>query len=49
MIGDRWRDIDAGAAAGCKTIFIERKYREKLKKKPNFVVKNFRQIIRHIK
>ncbi len=29
MIGDRWRDIEAGYAAGCKTIFIDRKYSEK--------------------
>jgi D-glycero-D-manno-heptose 1,7-bisphosphate phosphatase len=29
MIGDRWRDIDAGAAAGCRTIWIDRAYREK--------------------
>jgi D-glycero-D-manno-heptose 1,7-bisphosphate phosphatase len=26
MIGDRWRDIDAGAAAGCATILINREY-----------------------
>ena len=29
MIGDRWRDIDAGAAAGCRTILIDRQYRER--------------------
>ena len=29
MIGDRWRDIDAGIAAGCKTIYIDYKYSEK--------------------
>ena len=29
MIGDRWRDIDAGAAAGCRTILIDRHYRER--------------------
>ncbi|MGA2593079.1 MAG: HAD family hydrolase [Bryobacteraceae bacterium] len=28
MIGDRWRDVDAGAAAGCRTIWIDRGYRE---------------------
>jgi D-sedoheptulose 7-phosphate isomerase len=28
MVGDRWRDIDAGAGAGCKTIWIDRKYAE---------------------
>ena len=26
MIGDRWRDIDAGKAAGCRTIFIDHGY-----------------------
>ena len=29
MIGDRWRDIDAGANAGCKTILIDRGYAER--------------------
>lgn len=29
MIGDRWRDIDAGAAAGCRTVLIEYGYRER--------------------
>jgi D-glycero-D-manno-heptose 1,7-bisphosphate phosphatase len=29
FIGDRWRDVDAGAAAGCKTILIDYGYRER--------------------
>jgi D-glycero-D-manno-heptose 1,7-bisphosphate phosphatase len=32
MIGDRWRDIDAGATAGCKTILIDRGYTERAPK-----------------
>ncbi len=28
MIGDRWRDIEAGQRAGCRTIFIKRGYAE---------------------
>lgn len=28
MIGDRWRDIEAGESAGCKTIFIDYGYSE---------------------
>jgi D-glycero-D-manno-heptose 1,7-bisphosphate phosphatase len=36
MVGDRWRDIDCGYAAGCKTIFIDRGYDEALKQKPDF-------------
>lgn len=30
MVGDRWRDVEAGRAAGCMTIFIDRGYRETL-------------------
>jgi D-glycero-D-manno-heptose 1,7-bisphosphate phosphatase len=26
MVGDRWRDVGAGRAAGCRTIFLERGY-----------------------
>jgi D-glycero-D-manno-heptose 1,7-bisphosphate phosphatase len=29
MVGDRWRDIDAGRAAGCRTILIESGYDER--------------------
>ena len=29
MVGDRWRDVDAGAAAGCRTILISRDYNER--------------------
>jgi len=28
MVGDRWRDTDAGRAAGCRTIWIDRGYAE---------------------
>ena len=40
MVGDRWRDIDCGHAAGCKTIFIDRGYDEELREKPDFFAKN---------
>ena len=36
MVGDRWRDVDCGQAAGCQTIFIDRGYAEELKQKPDF-------------
>jgi transaldolase len=29
LIGDRWRDIEAGHAAGCRTVWIDYGYREK--------------------
>ena len=36
MIGDRWRDIEAGKSVGCKTIFIDYNYKETKPKNPNF-------------
>jgi D-glycero-D-manno-heptose 1,7-bisphosphate phosphatase len=29
MVGDRWRDVEAGRRAGCRTVFIDRDYRER--------------------
>ena len=29
MVGDRWRDIEAGAAVGCRTVFVDYDYAEK--------------------
>jgi D-glycero-D-manno-heptose 1,7-bisphosphate phosphatase len=38
MVGDRWRDIAAGAAAGCRTVFIDRGYAEARPESPDAVV-----------
>ena len=38
MVGDRWRDIEAGASAGCKTFFINYSYKEKSPEAPDYVV-----------
>jgi D-glycero-D-manno-heptose 1,7-bisphosphate phosphatase len=43
MVGDRWRDIDCGHAAGCRTIFVDRGYAEELKQTPDFRVKDLAQ------
>ena len=37
MVGDRWRDIGAGHAAGCRTVFIDRAYAERQPATPDFV------------
>lgn len=29
MVGDRWRDVEAGQRAGCRTVFVDRGYDEK--------------------
>lgn len=41
IIGDRWRDIDCGRAAGVRTIFIDWGYDEKLRALPDFTVTSF--------
>lgn len=40
MVGDRWRDVGAGKAAGCVTIFIDCGYDETLADKPDMVVRS---------
>ena len=37
LIGDRWRDINAGNAVGCNTIFLDYGYNDIKPQKPNFV------------
>ena len=38
MIGDRWRDIEAGQRAGCKTFFVNYRYTEQQPNVPDFIV-----------
>jgi len=38
MVGDRWRDTEAGANAGCKTFFINYRYAEQKPETPDFIV-----------
>ena len=38
MVGDRWRDVDCGAAAGCRTLFVDYGYTELLRTQPDFRV-----------
>ena len=43
VVGDRWRDIDAGTAAGCMTIFIDYGYNETLRSEPTWKVSSISQ------
>jgi D-glycero-D-manno-heptose 1,7-bisphosphate phosphatase len=45
MVGDRWRDVDCGHNASCKTIFIDRGYAEELKQKPDFSAGNLAEAV----
>lgn len=40
MIGDRWRDVEAGVSAGCKTFFIDYSYQEKQPESYDFRVES---------
>jgi D-glycero-D-manno-heptose 1,7-bisphosphate phosphatase len=40
MVGDRWRDIEAGHAAGCRTIFIDYHYNELRPHAPDVIVRS---------
>lgn len=41
MVGDRWRDTEAGQRAGCKTIFLDYGYDEKQPESANYRVNSF--------
>jgi D-glycero-D-manno-heptose 1,7-bisphosphate phosphatase len=45
MVGDRWRDVDCGKNAGCRTIFIDGGYAEKLRARPDHSVRSFAEAV----
>ena|ERR1700690_1533011 len=40
MIGDRWRDVEAGKRAGCRTFFIDYGYAEKQPESTDYCVRS---------
>lgn len=48
MVGDRWRDIGAGQAAGCRTVWIDCGYSEMKPENPDIVVKSLPEAAREI-
>jgi D-glycero-D-manno-heptose 1,7-bisphosphate phosphatase len=48
MIGDRWKDIQAGQRAGCKCFFINFSYSEKLPNPPYIEVKSLTEATKFI-
>lgn len=43
MIGDRWKDIEAGINAKCKTIWIKNSYKEKIPQRPDFTAHSLKE------
>lgn len=48
IIGDRWSDIAAGNKVGCKTVFIDRNYKEKKPYTFDFKAKSFHMAATYI-
>jgi len=48
MVGDRWRDIEAGQAAGCKTFFVDYQYDERRPDDPGEIVSGLAEASRII-
>jgi D-glycero-D-manno-heptose 1,7-bisphosphate phosphatase len=48
MVGDRWRDVDAGKAADCLTYFIDCGYAESLNHAPDHTVSDLPGAVHHI-
>ena len=46
MIGDRWRDVEAGRTAGCRTVFIDYAYPgERRPRDPDIIVHSLTEAV----
>lgn len=45
MVGDRWRDLDAGRAAGTFTVHVQNRHREPLASDPDLVVESLSEAV----
>jgi D-glycero-D-manno-heptose 1,7-bisphosphate phosphatase len=45
MVGDRWRDIAAGAAAGVTTVWVRSTYREETPRAPDHVIDGLDELV----
>jgi D-glycero-D-manno-heptose 1,7-bisphosphate phosphatase len=45
MVGDRWRDIAAGAAAGVSTVWVRSAYREQAPNDPDHVIDGLDELV----
>ena len=48
LVGDRWRDVEAGHAVGCRVLFVDYGYRERKPEKPYLSVKSLPEAVRII-
>jgi D-glycero-D-manno-heptose 1,7-bisphosphate phosphatase len=43
IVGDRWRDVEAGHRAGCQAVFVDYGYRERRPDGPYLQVRSLRE------
>jgi D-glycero-D-manno-heptose 1,7-bisphosphate phosphatase len=48
MVGDRWRDIEAGKNAGCTTILLKSQHIEPIRQKPDFEIHELSELLQLI-
>jgi D-glycero-D-manno-heptose 1,7-bisphosphate phosphatase len=48
MVGDRWRDIEAGKNAGCRTILLKSQDIEAIRQKPDFEIHELSELLQLI-
>ncbi len=48
LIGDRWRDVEAGRVAGCSTIFLDYGYPQDGPNRPDQVVHSLREAVDYV-
>ena len=49
VIGDTWKDVEAGKTVGCKTFLIRREYNKDYQRDYNFEVANLKEAVEIIK
>lgn len=49
VVGDTYKDILAGQKAKCKTILLKKKYNKSQQYKPDYIIKNLKDILEIIK
>jgi phosphoglycolate phosphatase-like HAD superfamily hydrolase len=45
VVGDRWRDIDAGGTAGCRTVYLRHGYQESAARGYDYQVEGLDQLL----
>ena len=46
LVGDRWKDIDAGRSVGCRTIYVDRGYQETRAEGYDFLCRDTSDVVR---